>query len=94
MSWQLVECSVSIATNSFIYTPKSYLLLYNYMKPNKLKLTYKKQVGFTLQQKKAFEILESYNVNVNEFIRISVREKLNRDWKSIKEEKTRVKLPF
>lgn len=64
------------------------------MKPIEIQYTYKKQVGFTLQQKKAFETLESYNVNVNEFIRIAVREKLQRDWKSIKETKIKTKLPF
>lgn len=55
---------------------------------------YKKQIGFTLQQKKAFEILETYNVNINQFIRQSVKEKLAKDWKSIKEKKERIKLPF
>ena len=55
---------------------------------------YKKQVNFTLQQKKAFETLEKYNVNINQFIRQSVKEKLQRDWKSIKEEKERIKPHF
>ena len=57
-------------------------------------LTYKKLLSFTNKQKKAFEILEKHKVNVNEFIRIAVREKIGRDWKQIKENKQRVKLPF
>jgi uncharacterized protein YaaR (DUF327 family) len=64
------------------------------MKPIEIQYSYKKQIGFTLQQKKAFKTLESYNVNVNEFIRIAVKEKLQRDWKTIKEDKTKIKLPF
>ena len=64
------------------------------MKPTEIQLVYKKQVCFTLQQKKAFETLESYNVNVNQFIRSAVKEKLQRDWKGIKEKHERTKLPF
>lgn len=58
------------------------------------RLVYKKVIGFTEQQKKAFEALEKYDVNVNQFIRQSVKEKLKRDWKSIKDKKEIVKLPF
>lgn len=57
-------------------------------------LEYKKLIGFTTQQKAAFETLESYGVNVNKFIRIAISEKLKRDWKCIKEKKEKVKLPF
>lgn len=42
-------------------------------------LTYKKLLSFTLKQKEAFEILETHKVNVNEFIRVAVREKISRD---------------
>lgn len=58
------------------------------------RLLYKKVIGFTEQQKKAFEILESYGVNVNQFIRQATKEKLRMEWKSIKEQKERIKLPF
>jgi len=64
------------------------------MKPIDIQFVYKKQVGFTLQQKKAFETLEAYNVNVNDFIRSAIKEKLQRDWPEIKSEKERIKLPF
>jgi hypothetical protein len=57
------------------------------MKPTDLQLTYKKVISFTEQQKKALKKLEEYDVNVNEFIRIAVREKLSREWKGIKERK-------
>jgi AICAR transformylase/IMP cyclohydrolase PurH len=55
---------------------------------------YKKQIGFTSQQKKAFETLEKYDVNINQFIRQAVKEKLSKDWKGIKEKKERVYCPF
>jgi hypothetical protein len=46
------------------------------MKPIDLQLTYKKVISFTEQQKKSLKKLEEYDVNVNEFIRIAVREKI------------------
>ena len=58
------------------------------------KLSYKKVIGFTETQKKAFETLESYGVNVNQFIRQATKEKLSREWKSIKEKKEIIKYPF
>jgi hypothetical protein len=57
------------------------------MKPTELQLTYKKVISFTQQQKKSLKKLEEYDVNVNEFIRIAVREKIQKDWKGIKESK-------
>lgn len=57
-------------------------------------LKYKKVIGFTETQKKAFETLESYGVNVNHFIRLAVKEKLQKDWKSIKEKKVKNICPF
>lgn len=57
-------------------------------------LTYKKVIGFTEKQKQSLQKLESYNVNVSQFIRQAIKEKLQRDWKQIREEKTRIKLPF
>jgi len=57
-------------------------------------LTKNKTIRFTETQKKAFETLENYGVNVNHFIRLAVKEKLQRDWKQIKEQKEKIKLPF
>ena len=57
------------------------------MKPIELQLTYKKVLSFTETQKKSLKKLEQYDVNVNEFIRSAIREKLSREWKGIKERK-------
>lgn len=64
------------------------------LKPIEIQYVYKKQIGFTLQQKRAFETLEGYGVNINDFIRIAVKEKIKKDWRSIKEEKEIGKVPF
>ena len=64
------------------------------IKPTDLQYTYKKVIGFTNQQKESLQILEKYGVNVNQFIRQAVKEKLQRDWKAIKESKTKFKTPF
>ena len=57
-------------------------------------LKYKKVIGFSETQKKAFKTLENYGVNVNHFIRLAVKEKLSKDWKTIKENKLKTKCPF
>ncbi len=54
----------------------------------------KKLIGFTDQQIKAFKILKEYNININNFIRIAVREKIAREWKEIKETKIKIQYPF
>lgn len=64
------------------------------MKPIDLQLTYKKVIGFTEIQRQSLLTLENYGVNVNQFIRQSVKEKLHRDWKQIKEKHERIKMPF
>jgi hypothetical protein len=58
------------------------------------KLEYKKVIGFTLKQKESLQTLERYGVNINKFIRQATREKIQRDWKSIKEKKEKIKCPF
>lgn len=55
---------------------------------------YKKVISFTKQQKEAFDVLKQYDVNISQFIRQAIKEKLQREWKTIKEKKERVKLPF
>lgn len=57
-------------------------------------LTKSKTIRFTESQMNSLSILESYNVNVNQFIRQAIKEKLQKEWKQIKEEKERIKLPF
>ena len=43
-------------------------------------------------QKNSLDILKSYNVDVSQFIRQAIKEKIKRDWKEIKEPKE--KTPF
>lgn len=57
-------------------------------------LTKSKSIRFSETQMNSLATLESYGVNVNHFIRLAVKEKLQRDWKSIKESKEKVKYPF
>ena len=64
------------------------------LKPIELQYTYKKVIGFTERQRQSLETLEKYGVNVNHFIRIAVKEKIQRDWKNIKEKHEKIKIPF
>lgn len=57
-------------------------------------LTKSKTIRFSEQQMKSLSILESYGINVNQFIRQATKEKLHREWKSIKEKKEKIKMPF
>ena len=50
-------------------------------------LTKIKTIRFTEQQLNSLNILQNYGVNVNQFIRLAIKEKLQKDWKSIKEKK-------
>ena len=63
-------------------------------KKNPNQLTKSKSIRFSETQMNSLATLESYGVNVNHFIRLAVKEKLQRDWKSIKESKEKVKYPF
>lgn len=45
-------------------------------------------------QKESLETLKAYNVNVSQFIRQAIKEKINRDWKSIKEKQNKEYCPF
>jgi post-segregation antitoxin (ccd killing protein) len=48
----------------------------------------------TKTQRNSLETLKLYNVNVSQFIRQAIKEKLQRDWKSIKQNKNREYCPF
>lgn len=50
-------------------------------------LTKIKTIRFTEQQINSLNILQNYGVNVNQFVRLAIKEKLKKDWKSIKEKK-------
>ena len=58
------------------------------------KLTVIHTIRFSEKQAESLQKLKDYDVNVSQFIRIAIREKIAKDWKSIKEKKERVKLPF
>ena len=45
-------------------------------------------------QAESLQKLKDYDVNVSQFIRIAIAEKIKSNWKQIKEKKERVKLPF
>ena len=51
-------------------------------------------IRFSKQQAESLQKLKDYDVNVSQFIRLAIAEKIKKDWKQIKEEKQRVKLLF
>ena len=51
-------------------------------------------IRFSKQQAESLQKLKDYDVNVSQFIRLAIAEKIKRDWKQIKSEKQRMKLPF
>lgn len=51
-------------------------------------------IRFSEQQAESLQKLKDYDINVSKFIRLAISEKIKRDWKQIKSEKQRVKLPF
>ena len=51
-------------------------------------------IRFSQQQAESLQKLKDYDVNISQFIRLAIAEKIKRDWKQIKENKQRVKLPF
>ena len=57
-------------------------------------LTKSKTIRFTETQMNSLIILENYGVNVNQFIRLAGKEKLQKDWKKIKEKKEKIICPF
>jgi len=58
------------------------------------KLTVIHTIRFSEKQAESLQKLKDYDVNVSQFIRLAIAEKIKRDWKEIKEKKERVKLPF
>jgi hypothetical protein len=57
-------------------------------------LTKSKTIRFSETQMNSLAILESYGVNVNQFVRIAISEKIKKDWKTIKEKKEKIICPF
>lgn len=56
--------------------------------------TQSKTFKFSVQQMDSFRKLEDFGVNVSQFVRLAVKEKIKKDWKKIKEKKERVVMPF
>lgn len=59
-----------------------------------MQLTKSKTIRFSETQMNSLIILENYGVNVNQFVRIAVAEKIKKDWKTIKEKKEKIICPF
>ena len=68
--------------------------MYNKCITNMNKLSVIQTIRFTEKQAESLQKLKDYDVNVSQFIRLAISAKIKRDWKSIKEKKERVKLPF
>lgn len=64
------------------------------MKDVKQKKVKRITIGFNKVQFESLQKLKQYDVNISQFIRIAIKEKIKRDWKIIKEEKNKEKLPF
>ena len=52
------------------------------------------KIRLTDSQSNSLKILKSYNINISEFIRQAIKEKLQKDWKHIKEPKQKDICPF
>jgi hypothetical protein len=63
---------------------------YNKMK----KYTNRQVIMISDIQASSLQILKQYNVNTSQFIRQAIKEKLQRDWKGIKEEHKKEYCPF
>jgi hypothetical protein len=56
--------------------------------------TEKQTIRISKMQRQSLIILESKGINVSQFIRLAIKEKLQKDWKSIKEKSEKIKYPF
>ena len=56
--------------------------------------TVRQVIMISEKQAESLKTLKKYNVNVSQFIRQAIKEKLKRDWKEIKEKHEKIKLPF
>ena len=58
------------------------------------KLTNNYTIRFSDEQINSLNKLKDYDVNVSKFIRLTITEKIKKDWKQIKQQQEQVKLPF
>ena len=68
--------------------------MYNKCNTYMNKYTVIQTIRFSEKQAESLQKLKDYDVNVSQFIRIAIAEKIKQDWKTIKEKKERVKIPF
>jgi hypothetical protein len=61
---------------------------------NMILYTEKQTIRLSKIQKQSLDILESKGVNISQFIRLAIKEKINRDWKTIKKPKIKTQCPF
>lgn len=55
--------------------------------------TERQEVKLSKQQKETLSILESYGVNKSQFIRQAIKEKIKREWQTIKTKKENINTP-
>jgi post-segregation antitoxin (ccd killing protein) len=60
----------------------------NYKKVNRI------TIGFNKIQFESLQKLKEYDVNLSQFIRLAIKEKIKKDWPKIKEKKEKEKTPF
>lgn len=58
------------------------------------KLTENKTIKFSKEQINSLKKLDNLGINVSQFIRLAIKEKIRRDYKNIKEEKLKEYCPF
>jgi hypothetical protein len=56
--------------------------------------TEKQTIRLSKMQRQSLSTLESKGVNISQFIRLAIKEKIQRDWKSIKVKSEKIKCPF
>lgn len=56
--------------------------------------TESKTFKFSKIQMQSINILESYGINISQFARLAIKEKIKRDWKNIKIKQETIKIPF
>lgn len=56
--------------------------------------TEKQTIRLTKIQSESLNILELKGINVSQFIRLAIKEKLQRDWKQIKIKQEKTNTPF
>ena len=56
--------------------------------------TESKTFKFSKIQMQSIKILESCGINISQFTRLAIKEKIKRDWKNIKIKHETIKMPF